>query len=371
MGLDTDALASAIVRHMAPAPRMPLSDTAKEIAARGLAKTTASKYARMAEGFVTWCAEQHIDPRARDPHAVANFVAELAEARNWKAQTVQAYVSGINHWLALETDQKLPQCRALTLLARGVAKGNPAEPKYTSIWDLTRVTHLFLEKWGENADLTERQLLGKLLVLLEASGLRLCDQIGIRMKTSKFRGPDHSMNLLTTTKESQSLKLVSCPIIGDSQHPRICAHCVTAEMFRRRHPVHSLECFYVFLRGTENIGHVGEAISEDSLRKCIHAVLAAAGVPAEFTAHSCRHASSSKAVELGVSQPALHAQFRWAPNSKVPIRHYIRISRKRVVQTITTGLFNSFVLDVASLEFNEEGHLILEEEEEVDEDEDE
>lgn len=364
--LTVEAIATAVAQRLAPPPLMPLSETTREIIAQGLAATTLARYDRAAEGFKAWCAQNGTDPLARDPHAVANYLAGVAKERGWKAQTVQAHIAGINNWLARETDQKLPPCRALTLMSRGVGKTNPAEPRYTEIWDLSLATYFFLETMEENSDLNERELIGKLLVLLEASGLRLCDQLGINLKTSVLEGPRHTMVLQTLTKESQKLRWVNCHIDGDPRHPKICPHCVTKEMLKRRPPLYSVDQFYVFLRGTKNVGHAGEAISHDSLRNCMHEVMHSAGVGREFTAHSCRHASASKAVELGVSLPALFTQFRWKPDSKVPIKHYIRIRRKARSAAITTGVFNSFVLDTASMIFDERGHVCLEEEQEGD-----
>lgn len=336
-----------------------LSQPARNLVENGLDKKTRQRYHSESEKYKKWCRENGLDATQANALQVTNYLAQEATEKDLGAKALGTRRAAISDMLQTETGVGLPESRTLTLAMRGAAKRKPSVQVNPEVWDLSQLTTHIVKNWPDNEELTNDDLVTKVAILMTGSGLRQCDVRNIHFLKSNFNLGNHCMNAVSLTKEGMGTRYVNCLITG-SKDASICPHCATQEYLRRRpRTIDPDSTLLVFVAGPNK----GSAIHPDTLSNMIQKTMSEAEIPDRFSPRSLRAASASAAIALGVTLDAVRLQFRWAPTSKVPVKSYIRLKRKlRKIVKKRTGAFNAYVLDLDSLERDEDGHFIMDEE---------
>lgn len=204
----------------------------------------------------------------------------------------------------------------VTRLLKGVSRSRPPKCKYNVTWDTNLVLN-YISKMGNNDSLSLRELSKKLAALLAlCSGQRV--QTLSKLKTDEifFKEDKVIINVSSRLKTSK-------PGIGTTmKFPKftqesLCVF-VCLEFYLNRTSV---------LRSTSDLfiqtkKPFKKACSQ-TISKWLKEILKESGINAdEFSSHSFRHASTSKAASVGVSIDKIFEAAGWSNTSKVFANFY-------------------------------------------------
>lgn len=220
---------------------------------------------------------------------------------------------------------------------KGVFRLRPPTPKYEVTWD-TNIVLDSLSEWYPNETLPLERLSRKcatLLALATAHRVQTLNKIllcNIESQSSQIiiKIPD----LVKTSRAGDNQPLLRIPFFTDKTN--IC-------------PATTLLCYInktASLRQDENLfiafKKPYKAVTTQSVSRWIKATLKDCGVDVTiFTAHSTRHASTSKAYHKGVNVDVIRRTAGWSGNSTTFGKFYNRIVHSSVNQTsLASAVFN-------------------------------
>ena len=252
---------------------------------------------------------------------------------NLAAGSLQARIAAVND---LRVSQG--QTRFIGGLAARVVQGtavlNPRRPARVEAFDLDLLIEFIREKKGSNADLSDKDLLGKMGTLAEMHGLRAADLVSAIWQGTMVEADQHDIKLMVLPKETKKRKYKLVPVPGppdakaNEQHS-LCVHCVLLTWLQRVGQLGALKknpgaipCLRFSTRH-KTAACRGRQVSADHLRNCINSLMQQAGLPCVFKAHAIRSAAASKAAERGVPVAQILAIYRWSARSHTMQRHYL------------------------------------------------
>ncbi|CAB0020386.1 unnamed protein product [Nesidiocoris tenuis] len=201
---------------------------------------------------------------------------------------------------------------------KGVFRLRPPRPKYTSTWDPGAVLD-FVKSSNESSFKDTSAHLVTLMALATGQRLQTLSLIrlpNIQQETGGVRIfiPD----LIKTSRPNAEQPTLWFPFFG--KEPSLCVasrilqYLSTSKQFRgSRHDTFLISTTKPF----------GPASSQ-TLSRWIRQTMHAAGVSKNFTAHSTRHASTSKAHKVGISFETIRQAAGWSPTSKTFATFYNR-----------------------------------------------
>lgn len=201
----------------------------------------------------------------------------------------------------------------ISRFVKGCAKKRPSKPRYDSTWDVDPVLKE-LEKWFPLNSLDMKTLSYKLVVLLAlGTSHRLQTLASIKVDNIvetqcgiEIRIPDH----IKTSKKGKPQPVLKLPKFED--RPGLCI-CHTLLYYLEQ--TRELRTNEKHLLISLNKPH--KAVKEDTIGRWIKTSLEKLGVDKRFTAHSTRHASTSKAATKGVSMMEIKRVAGWSQSSRV------------------------------------------------------
>jgi len=206
----------------------------------------------------------------------------------------------------------------ISRLLKGVSRLRPPSSKYKYVWDVSQVLSLF-RSWETNSNLSLKLLTLKtvgLLALCTAQRVqtlaRLCtkcvhfssDEVIIRVSSR-----------LKTTKPGEGL------IINLKKYPEesLCIFNCLRHYLDRTSSLNKSESLIVCHQTPYN------KASEQTISRWLKELLALAGIDITlFSSHSFRHASTSKALDIGVNVHTIFKTAGWSKNSRVFGKFYKR-----------------------------------------------
>jgi len=201
-------------------------------------------------------------------------------------------------------------------LMKGIKNKRPIRPKYAQTWDLGSVLALF-QNWNSNDQLNLHDLSMKCSSLLALStGQRVQTLSLIRVDNIKFL-TDGSVDIVIVDKlKSGSNVVLSLPVFKDK---KLCVVNVLQSYMNCTSDLRSGEFLFVSTRPPYN------CVSTQTLSRWLKCILGKAGIDTElYSAHSFRHASTSKAFEKGVPIDSIYKAAGWSKKSCVFFKHYNR-----------------------------------------------
>lgn len=203
---------------------------------------------------------------------------------------------------------------------KGSSKARPNKPRYDSTWDVDPVLRK-LQNWFPLESLTLKQLSQKLSLLL-ALGTAHRLQTLVLIKISNITISDKGLEVRIPDRIKSSGISTKRPVLKlpfFNEKPGLCI---------AKTLLHYLEITQE-LRNEEDTLFISfrkphKRVKEDTLGRWIKSSLNSFGVDKKFTAHSTRHASTSRAFEKGVNIEEIKRVAGWSPNSRVFANFYKR-----------------------------------------------
>ena len=214
--------------------------------------------------------------------------------------------------ITLVNVNNLTESKDLNRFMKGVFRIRPVLRKYDSTWDTTQVLEI-LETWYPLDSLDFSKLTHKLVMLLAlGSGYRVQSLSLIKLNniTRKNNGIEIKISdLIKTSRPGVANPITFFPFFEDK--PQLCI----------------ARTLLFYLEITKNIRNNTQQlfistiqpykpVSSKTISRWIKEVLTEAGVDNKFTAHSTRHASTSKAQKKGLNINLIKKAAGWSESSK-------------------------------------------------------
>ncbi|CAG5075960.1 Protein of unknown function [Cotesia congregata] len=209
--------------------------------------------------------------------------------------------------LSLISSEDVSNNPLISRFVKGASKIRPGGrgPKYESTWDVDPVLAK-LESWAPVEELSPKKLTEKLVVLIPE-----------RIKTSRPGAPQPVLRL---------------PFFQNK--PELCiARTLNQYVTVTKDLRGSNDSLFISLNKPYG------AVKSETIARWIRSALESLGVDKRFTAHSTRHASTSRAHEKGVSIDEIKKVAGWSKNSKVFADFYhqpINIRDKNFAEAVLT-----------------------------------
>lgn len=194
-------------------------------------------------------------------------------------------------------------------LVRGVYNTNPPKPRYTTTWDVNKVFQVLL-KWGPNDKLDLRQLTFKTTMLLflvtsqRGQTISLLPLKGLRVGKKLVFAMGDLTKHLRVGDPLETIVLEPYP-----KEPLLCVVTTVKDYIIRTKDLRCPETGQYLILSYDVPYH---SVKTTTLGRYVTEVLKQAGINAdEFSKHSCRGASTSKAEALGASALQIMKHARW------------------------------------------------------------
>lgn len=115
--------------------------------------------------WASWCAEKKVDSISCDVKHVLNFLVKLFEA-GYQYRTINCHRSAISAYYNYIDGEKVGSHSEVCKLMTGIFNAKHPQPKYTFIWDVGIILDYIKDNWGDNSQLTIKELILKLTTLM-------------------------------------------------------------------------------------------------------------------------------------------------------------------------------------------------------------
>ena len=277
--------------------------------------------------WTSWCSQREISPLCPSLGEVLDFLTELFH-RGRQYRTLSGYRSALSMTLSPINGVLVGQHPLVSRLLKGAYHSRPPQPRYRFTWDVEMVLrHLRAIDTSSLKNLTSKTLM--LLALASAgrvADLFLCDTRFITVTEEKAvlglaglrktQRVGQAAQALEVTRLAEDAPL--CPV-------------ASLDEYLQRTAGHRGSKTQLFLSIRRPFGPVSKA----TLARWMCELLAAAGVVANFTAHSVRGAATSAALAKGLSVAEILKAADW---------RRVSTFRKYYSRTLDASCFGTVVL---------------------------
>ena len=259
-----------------------------------------------------WCGERNRNPFLDPISDVANFLAELYE-QGYQYSSLNSYRSAISSTHEKVDGQPVGQHPTIVRVLKGAYNKRPPLPKYTSTWEVSKVTS-YIVALGDNDSLSLKSLSLKLVVLLALTRpSRSNDLSNLSLKAMRVLPDGIQFNPVCLSKQSRpSRPLKPFTFPSFSSDKRLCpkeamqAYVARTESFRGEGKEKLLLSFI----------KPHNPISSSSVARWIVTLLKLAGVDTDtFKSHSVRRASATAAASAGITTNQIMEAADWRSES--------------------------------------------------------
>lgn len=203
---------------------------------------------------------------------------------------------------------------------KGVFRLKPPKPKYDVTWD----TNLVLDKlssWHPNEELTLDKLTYKTITLLAISTAQRAQTLS-KIKLSNVQKSSQSIiikipDFIKTSRPGCHQPVINLPFF--SEKISICPASALLCYIERTSTLRTSDDVFIGFRKPHKV------VGTQTLSRWIKHTLSECGVDTSvFSAHSTRHAASSRAHSLGVSLDVIRKTAGWSRNSMTFAKFYHR-----------------------------------------------
>ena len=292
-----------------------LSEEVRKILLAAWRQSTGSAYSSAWSKWVSWCTERETNPLSASIETVLEFLTE--QFNNGKAyRSINVYRSALSAVLPLVDTCKIGSHPLVSQLLKGMFNLRPPQPRYSHTWNVAQVL-TYTKSIGVNKDLNLKMLSFKLVTLLGLTAPDRSSDLAKRdLRFCTFLPEGVSFTLPGLTKTSKP---------GDL--PKTSFHAA----FRADMDLCPVECLRVYLDRTKGfrsnnkdqqdklflsfvIPH--KPVSSATLARWIKSYLQLAGIDTSiFSAHSLRGASTTAALNQGVSLADILKMANWSQES--------------------------------------------------------
>lgn len=289
-------------------------EPAMDIMLSSLSNSTFKQYDVCYKKWYHFCNNRGIDLY---DHTVADIILFLTHLFNEGAQysTLNTFRSAIS----LISSRKLTADDCIKRFFKGIFRLRTPLPKYNITWDTSIVLN-YLAGMYPNDSLSLEKLTHKLITLLalitshRAQTLSKIRLSNILIESLKIiiKIPD----LIKTSRPGSKQPILVIPFF--EERPEICPGRTLNAYIEATKPFRS-DCDYLFISFRKPY----KLVSSQTLSRWVKTTLGQSGIDLQlFSAHSTRHASTSKAKQLGVSLDTIRKTAGWSDTSSTFARFY-------------------------------------------------
>ena len=274
-----------------------LSKDVRDVLAQSIRPGTSSQYNSCWQYFVNWCISRETDPAEAPLAEVLEFLSHLFRERGLAYRTINCYRSAISSFHAPIDGSNVGKHPLVSRCLKGVFNLRPPLPKYTFFWDVRTVLD-HLSSWNSPKMLDLKQLSVKSVTLLainchgRSSDLTSLDLSQHWSSDSKI--VFWSGKLLKQSNPSKPFKKFE---VQKDQDVRICPFVHLKEYIDRTSSLrqNATQLFVSYVKPHK-------PVTSSTLARWMLDALEQSSIDVDkFKAHSIRGASTSKAVNMGVS----------------------------------------------------------------------
>ncbi|XP_074102142.1 uncharacterized protein LOC141529496 [Cotesia typhae] len=237
--------------------------------------------------------------------------------------------------LSLISSEDVTNNSLISRFIKGSSKIRPGGPKYESTWNVDPVLAK-LETWTPIEELSLKKLTEKLVVLLALGTAHHCQTLAL-IKISNITASESEIEIRIPEKIKTSRPGAPQPVLRLPFFPTKAVLCIARTLSQYVTVTKVLRGNIDSLFISLNKPH--SAVKSETIARWIRTALVSLGVDKRFTAHSTRHASTSRAHEKGVSIEEIKKVAGWSKNSKVFADFYhqpIIIRDNKFAETVLT-----------------------------------
>lgn len=236
----------------------------------------------------------------------------------------------------------ISQEKTLNRFFKGVEKSKPSKPKYNKTWDVTSVFN-YLSNLGTNLEMSMEILSKKtitLLAIITSQRMQTLSLIRVENIMQNNEGIEIKIpDRIKTTGKNSYQPLLKFPFF--KEHPEICV-CSAILCYLERTSMHrntlNNQDNFLFLTFKKPI----HTASKQTLSRWVKDTLNKSGIDTSvFSAHSTRHASTSKANQKGINIDLIRNTAGWSDKSKVFANFY----NKEIINSEEYTFANAIVDD--------------------------
>jgi len=262
-----------------------------------------------------FCEENSWDPMEITVDRILRFLILLHE-QQLSYSSINAARSAVS--LISSPDGGIGKDPTVSRFMRGIFKKNPQIPKYNCTWDVLPVLN-FLKSLYPLENLTLMQLTQKLVTLVAlATAHRVQTLAAIKIKDINKRKDGIEVPIsscIKTTRPGSKQPVLWLPYFRD--YPSLCVASTMDHYLRTTESIrgNSDSLFLSYQKPHQSV-------CSQTLSHWIKSVMKLAGIDSKYTAHSTRHAATSKARAKGVDVETIRKTAGWSSESSVFQKFY-------------------------------------------------
>lgn len=296
-----------------------------------LSDNTMKQYDVCLKKWWSFCQEKLINYYEASVPSVIYFFTQIFNNGS-KYGTLNSYRSA----LSLILGPNMSKDDRILRFFKGVFRLRPPRPKYNVTWDTNRVLDFLRSKYpNEQLSLVEiSKKCATLLALTTAHRVQTLSKISmenISMMSSKIiiKIPD----LIKTSRVGSQQPLLTLPFFNES--PEICPANTLVFYINKTKDLRKSGILFINPKKPHN------SVSPQTLSRWIKCTLSDSGLDVSmFSAHSTRHAATSRAHALGVSIDEIRRTAGWSGSSETFARFYNRTITDYDASSLARSIIN-------------------------------
>ena len=292
-----------------------VSDEAFQLMSAAWRKGTEKSYSSAWSRWDSWCSSKQVNPILPSIENVLDFLTDHYR-RGLQYSTLNSYRSSLSSTIPPIDGSPVGQHPLVTRLMQGIFNSRPPEPRYSHIWEVSKVLNYIQEQLGDSQSLSLKDLSKKTVMLLalamaaRSSDLHLLD---IRYMTITPDQVQFHIAGLTKTRRSGPPREVIVQAFTEEQS--VCPvytlkiYLEKTDLFRSSARNRPNPLFLSFRRP-----HT--PVSSSTIARWIRSTLEDSGIDVTiFKAHSTRAATTSAAKLKGYSTADILKMAGWSRSS--------------------------------------------------------
>ena len=274
----------------------PLSQTAKKILNYRIRKSTRDKYDIYWKQFKKVCKDKNKKPQEMEVEEIVNFLAELYDKEK-SFSVINTAKLAISHYLTFPPYKHLSEHPLIDNFFKGLFNLKPPEPRISFTWDANKMFKHF-NSLQTNDKLSDKDLSQKLCMLLLLIGGQRVNTIHnytvSRMVITDIAVSFSPQHVLKHSRRGNKLDTFTYRAYNANE--KLCTlACLKEYIKRRTHRVNE-SCDRLLI----TYGKPFRMASPDTIRRWIKDLFTKCNIY-DFSAHSCRSASTSKAATTSIN----------------------------------------------------------------------
>jgi integrase len=284
--------------------------------------STIKQYSSHVKKWIEFCKIRNLEIWDAKLHLVLEFLSECF-TKGCGYSTINSCRSALSLFLPPIDNFSVGSHPLVIRLLKGVSNAKPTRPKYDSIWDADLILNFF-KSWDNNEMLSLKCLTLKLIGLLAlVSGQRVQTLTNIKISNIKF-SKVVEIFVDSKLKTSGPGKLQPCIVLLPYPHnDKLCVvNTLQSYMFRS---LSFRKSDFLFL----SIEKPHSPVTTQTVSRWLKTLLKLVDIDSAYTAHSFRHASTSKAFDAGVNIDVIFSRAGWSDGSSTFAKYYNKKIDKR------------------------------------------